>query len=78
MALNFTQSHVQSQVFLGFLCTVSDIKILVIPNVLAHGNSYEYDFMKKLSQNFKILAIHNMLADWKSYEHGFTDKRDVH
>ncbi|RRT45233.1 hypothetical protein B296_00037102, partial [Ensete ventricosum] len=24
-----------------------NVKILVIPNVLAHGKSYEHDFMKK-------------------------------
>ncbi|RZS08673.1 hypothetical protein BHM03_00039677 [Ensete ventricosum] len=48
-----------------------NFKILVIPNVLAHGKSYEHDFTKKFkfrsvfrapSWNFKILAIPNILA----------------
>ncbi|RRT62212.1 hypothetical protein B296_00010220, partial [Ensete ventricosum] len=30
-----------------FLAPSQKFKILVIPNVLAHGKSYEYGFMKK-------------------------------
>ncbi|RWW61071.1 hypothetical protein BHE74_00031887, partial [Ensete ventricosum] len=43
----FTQSHVQSRVSIIFCAPSSNFKILAIPNVLAHGNSYEHDFMKK-------------------------------
>ncbi|RZS07250.1 hypothetical protein BHM03_00038053 [Ensete ventricosum] len=41
--INFSQSRV----WIDFLCTSRNFKILAIPNVLSHGKSYEHDFMKK-------------------------------
>ncbi|RZS19809.1 hypothetical protein BHM03_00052249 [Ensete ventricosum] len=36
-----------SRVLIGFSCTIRKFKILPIPNVIAHGKSYEHVFMKK-------------------------------
>ncbi|RWW02348.1 hypothetical protein GW17_00034576 [Ensete ventricosum] len=41
------QSHAQSRVSIGFHAPSQNFKILAIPNVLAHGNSYEHGFTKK-------------------------------
>ncbi|RZS12170.1 hypothetical protein BHM03_00043575 [Ensete ventricosum] len=35
------------RVSIGFLCTISEIQILAIPNVLTHGKSYWHGFAKK-------------------------------
>ncbi|RZR98339.1 hypothetical protein BHM03_00027684 [Ensete ventricosum] len=32
---------------MGFSCTILEFQILAIPNVLAHGKSYEYSFREK-------------------------------
>ncbi|RRT39413.1 hypothetical protein B296_00047775 [Ensete ventricosum] len=45
--INVVESHVQSRVLINFSRTVSEFQNIGIPNVLAHGKSYEYDFMKK-------------------------------
>ncbi|RWW45534.1 hypothetical protein BHE74_00048619 [Ensete ventricosum] len=45
--MNFAQSHAQSQVSNGFSGTISEIQNTGIPNVLAHGKSYEHGFLKK-------------------------------
>ncbi|RWV83339.1 hypothetical protein GW17_00055067 [Ensete ventricosum] len=45
--INYTQSHEQSRVSIYFSCTVTEFKILVIPNVLAHEKLYENGFPKK-------------------------------
>ncbi|RZS22547.1 hypothetical protein BHM03_00055341 [Ensete ventricosum] len=44
---NFTQSHARIRVSTGFRSLSQKFKILAIPNVLAHGKSYELGFMKK-------------------------------
>ncbi|RWV85527.1 hypothetical protein BHE74_00000523 [Ensete ventricosum] len=63
MVINFAQSHdVEFQSI--FRAPSQKLKILAIPNVLAH------------SRKFKILTIPNVLAHGKSYEHGFMKKCD--
>ncbi|RZS16931.1 hypothetical protein BHM03_00049005, partial [Ensete ventricosum] len=81
--------------FRSIFCAPSrKFKILAIPDVLAHGKSYEHDFIKKHdghilcaksrsifrapSRKFKILAIPDVLDHWNSYEHSFTKKHDGH
>ncbi|RRT68092.1 hypothetical protein B296_00024582 [Ensete ventricosum] len=39
----------QSQVSIGFRAPSRNFKILAIPNVLAHGKSYEHGFVKNLT-----------------------------
>ncbi|RRT31593.1 hypothetical protein B296_00057720, partial [Ensete ventricosum] len=54
-----------------FCASSQNFKILVIPNVLAHGKSYEHDFMKKLDghklcaksqakSNFYLYFMHHL------------------
>ncbi|RZS29050.1 hypothetical protein BHM03_00062719 [Ensete ventricosum] len=47
MVIYFARSRVQSQVSIGFSCTVLEIQILAIPDVLAYGKSYEHGFTRK-------------------------------
>ncbi|RZR93329.1 hypothetical protein BHM03_00021809 [Ensete ventricosum] len=47
MVINFTKSHAQSRVPIGFRAPSRNFKILTIPNVLAHGNLFEHSFVKK-------------------------------
>ncbi|RWV93725.1 hypothetical protein BHE74_00048626 [Ensete ventricosum] len=44
--INFAQSRTQSLILI-FCATSQNFKIHVIPNLLAHGKSYEHGFMKK-------------------------------
>ncbi|RWW61867.1 hypothetical protein BHE74_00031047, partial [Ensete ventricosum] len=48
-------------------------KILAIPNILAHGKSYEHGFMKKCDGH-KLCAM----SYGKSYEHSYAKKYDSH
>ncbi|RZR91989.1 hypothetical protein BHM03_00020218 [Ensete ventricosum] len=45
--INFARSRAQSFVSIGFSCTISEIQNTGIPNVLAHGKSYEHGSVKK-------------------------------
>ncbi|RRT38759.1 hypothetical protein B296_00039521 [Ensete ventricosum] len=47
MDIIFAQCHTRSRVSIGFLCTVSVIQNTILPNVFAHGKSYEHDFTYK-------------------------------
>ncbi|RRT37106.1 hypothetical protein B296_00049986 [Ensete ventricosum] len=42
--INFAQG---SRVSIDFSCPSQKFKVLAIPNVLAHGKSYEHGFVKK-------------------------------
>ncbi|RRT38799.1 hypothetical protein B296_00028614 [Ensete ventricosum] len=64
----------RARITIDFSCTVSKIKILSIPNVLAHVS---IDFSCTVSK-LKILAIPVVLGHCKSYNHGFAKKRDGH
>ncbi|RWW71100.1 hypothetical protein BHE74_00021192 [Ensete ventricosum] len=47
MVINFAQSRAQSEFRSVFHAPSQNFKILAIPNVFAHGKSYEHDFVKK-------------------------------
>ncbi|RWW87933.1 hypothetical protein BHE74_00003214 [Ensete ventricosum] len=48
-------------------------KILAIPNVLAHGKSYEHNFVKQCD-DYKLCT---KLWHSRSYEHDFMKKHDI-
>ncbi|RWW69710.1 hypothetical protein BHE74_00022675 [Ensete ventricosum] len=45
--INFVKSHRQNRFRSNFHASSRKFKILAVPNVLAHGKSYEHGFMKK-------------------------------
>ncbi|RWW55283.1 hypothetical protein BHE74_00038087 [Ensete ventricosum] len=45
--INFVRSHAQSRVSKVFCAPSRKFKILAIPDVLAHGKSYEHGFVRK-------------------------------
>ncbi|RWW83734.1 hypothetical protein BHE74_00007746 [Ensete ventricosum] len=69
-----------------FRASSRKFKLLVIPNVLALGKSYEHGFMKKHTDHKLYIesrakssfAIPNVLAQAMSYEHDFVKKNDDH
>ncbi|RWW37398.1 hypothetical protein BHE74_00057493 [Ensete ventricosum] len=65
MVINFAQSHTRSRSI--FRAPSQKFKILANPNVLAHGKSYEHDFMQKrdghelcAKLNFDLFFVHHL------------------
>ncbi|RWW35246.1 hypothetical protein BHE74_00059841 [Ensete ventricosum] len=67
-AINFAQSRARTESRLVFHAPSQKIKILAIPNILAHGKSYEHCFRKKCNGH-KVCT--------KSYEHCFTKNATI-
>ncbi|RRT41612.1 hypothetical protein B296_00052101 [Ensete ventricosum] len=67
MVINFAQSRV-SMIF----CALSrNFKIIDIPNVLAHGKSYEHDFMTKLDGHNHCAQSHAKSSFDRFFVHHF-------